>query len=179
MLFNSWAFSFAFLPIVLGGYYLSKVYASPTIAKAWLGFASLAFYAWWSVGYLFVLLASTIANFYVAQIITNHRSGIDARSAPLSPSRPISPCSATLSTSRSSQASSRRIWSFICRARHCAVAWHLVLHFPEGCLSCRYPRRPARPRNSSISISDLPVAGSLEDSWPEHRQAARCRKRIL
>src|SRR5262249_32585482 len=34
-------------------------------------------------------------------------------------------------------------------------------------------------RNSSISISDLPAAGSLEDSWPEHRQAARCRKRIL
>src|SRR5262245_49223073 len=70
MLFNSWAFTFAFLPIVLGGYYLSKVYASPTI-----GFASLAFYAWWSVGYLFVLLASTIANFYVAQIITNQPIG--------------------------------------------------------------------------------------------------------
>jgi alginate O-acetyltransferase complex protein AlgI len=69
MVFNSWVFAFGFLPITLVGFYLLQTHA-PVAAKAWLGIASLFFYGWWSPGYVLVLIASTIVNFYAAQLIS-------------------------------------------------------------------------------------------------------------
>jgi D-alanyl-lipoteichoic acid acyltransferase DltB (MBOAT superfamily) len=71
MLFNSWVFAFAFLPVTIIGFYLLRAHASERLALTWLGIASLVFYGWWSIKYLFVLLASTVVNFYAAQLITD------------------------------------------------------------------------------------------------------------
>lgn len=75
MLFNSWVFIFGFLPVAFAGYYGLRFAAMPMLAKAWLGFASLFFYAWWNVSYVFVLLVSTVGNFYAAQWIASRAAG--------------------------------------------------------------------------------------------------------
>ena len=65
MLFNSFAFLFAYLPVVLAGYFLLDRWAPAASASAswrrlapatWLALASLFFYAWWDVRYLPLLL---------------------------------------------------------------------------------------------------------------------------
>ena len=63
------------------GYYLLRLAAMPTLAKAWLGFASLFFYAWWNFSYVFVLLFSTVANFYAAQWIASQSPGPGRKNA--------------------------------------------------------------------------------------------------
>ncbi|NBV19058.1 MBOAT family protein [Janthinobacterium sp.] len=79
MLFNSFAFLFAFLPIVLVGYFLLDRWA-PAGARAaaswrrlapaaWLGGASLFFYAWWDARYLPLLLASICVNYAAGRLI--------------------------------------------------------------------------------------------------------------
>lgn len=70
MLFNSWAFVFGFLPVVLVGYYGLRSHGLPTAAKVWLALASLFFYGWWNASYLIILITSTIFNFYIAQAIS-------------------------------------------------------------------------------------------------------------
>jgi alginate O-acetyltransferase complex protein AlgI len=81
VLFNSWVFIFGFLPVTFAGYYLLRLAAMPTLAKAWLGFASLFFYAWWNFSYVFVLLFSTVANFYAAQWIASQSPGPGRKNA--------------------------------------------------------------------------------------------------
>ena len=64
MLFNSYAFLFLFLPVVL----LVFLYLEPArreIALTWLVVASLFFYAWWQPVYLLLLLFSMGFNFYM------------------------------------------------------------------------------------------------------------------
>jgi alginate O-acetyltransferase complex protein AlgI len=51
----------------------------PTLAKAWLGVASLFFYAWWNFNYVFILLVSTVANFYAAQWIASRPAGAERK----------------------------------------------------------------------------------------------------
>ena len=68
MLFNSYAFIFLYLPIVLFGYfYLARKNHSYGIW--WLALASLFFYAYWSYSYTFLLLASIIFNFLIGSSI--------------------------------------------------------------------------------------------------------------
>src|SRR5271156_677436 len=59
MVFSSPLFLFAFLPAVLTVYLLLPGLKS---RNAWLLFASLVFYAWGEVGFILLLLASTLAN---------------------------------------------------------------------------------------------------------------------
>jgi D-alanyl-lipoteichoic acid acyltransferase DltB (MBOAT superfamily) len=62
MLFNSFSFLLLFLPITgLGFMLLGR--RSKTAAAAWLACASLFFYAWWSLEYLPLLLASICLNY--------------------------------------------------------------------------------------------------------------------
>lgn len=63
MLFNSYTFLFAFLPIVLIGFHLLKLAARHQAAIAWLVVASLFFYAWWNPIYLVLLGLSIVFNF--------------------------------------------------------------------------------------------------------------------
>lgn len=68
MLFNSYTYILAFLPIVLVGYW--SLQKHQTIwAKFWLIAASLTFYAWWDVHYLPLLLLSMLVNYGIGQRI--------------------------------------------------------------------------------------------------------------
>ena len=73
MLFNSFAFLFGYLPIVLAGYFLLDRLtscASWRLAPAlWLALASLFFYAWWDVRYLPLLLASISVNYGAGRLL--------------------------------------------------------------------------------------------------------------
>ena len=68
MLFNSYAFLFAYLPVTVIGFFL-LARKSRELAAAWLAAASLFFYAWWSLAYLPLLLASIAFNFRAGQCI--------------------------------------------------------------------------------------------------------------
>ncbi len=67
MLFNSYGYLFAFLPIALAGYFALN--RSSTIALAWLVAASLFFYAWWNPLHLPVVLGSIAFNYWVGRRI--------------------------------------------------------------------------------------------------------------
>ena len=62
MLFNSYAFIFLYLPVVLLGFFtLGKV--NHIWAAAWLALASLFFYGYWNPVYVGLLLASIVCNY--------------------------------------------------------------------------------------------------------------------
>ncbi len=66
MVFNSYAFLFGFLPVVLTGtFLLARIGAAA--AQLWLIAASLAFYGAWNVAYLPLLLGSIVFNYLVAR----------------------------------------------------------------------------------------------------------------
>jgi Predicted membrane protein involved in D-alanine export len=62
VLFNSIQFLFVFLPITFAGFMLIGR-KSDTLAALWLGCASLAFYAWWNVSFVALLLGSVVLNY--------------------------------------------------------------------------------------------------------------------
>ena len=63
MLFNSFAFLLAFLPVtVIGFFVLAK--RGEVWAAAWLAGASLFFYGWWDYRYVPLLLVSVLFNFW-------------------------------------------------------------------------------------------------------------------
>ncbi|SEP36032.1 MBOAT family protein [Nitrosovibrio sp. Nv6] len=63
MLFNSFIFLFAYLPVVLGGFFwLGR--RNHTWASGWLAFASLFFYGYWDYRYVPLLLASIGFNYW-------------------------------------------------------------------------------------------------------------------
>jgi alginate O-acetyltransferase complex protein AlgI len=72
MLFNSYAFLFGFLPIVLAGYSIAGLFHRKAVV-IWLGMASLGFYAYWHPAFLIVLGRSILANFLFARWISRNR----------------------------------------------------------------------------------------------------------
>jgi alginate O-acetyltransferase complex protein AlgI len=72
VLFNSYAFVLAFLPVVVLGYF-AIARLSARGANAYLAGASLFFYAWWKLDFLWILLASVAVNYAVG-----HRLSRDA-----------------------------------------------------------------------------------------------------
>lgn len=66
MVFSSYVFIFAFLPVVFLGFYVLRVFGQNTLAKAFLLLSSLFFYAFWEVQYLAILLCSIIVNYGIA-----------------------------------------------------------------------------------------------------------------
>jgi alginate O-acetyltransferase complex protein AlgI len=69
MLFNSYIFIFAFLPIMLIGYFWLMHRRLITGSKLWLVGGSLFFYSFWNVLYLPLLLLSIFVNFFVGSTI--------------------------------------------------------------------------------------------------------------
>lgn len=65
MLFNSYEFIFAFLPISFIVYFWLNAVANHNIAKIFLVCASLFFYSWWNVLYLPILIGSIIFNYFI------------------------------------------------------------------------------------------------------------------
>lgn len=75
MLFNSHVFIFAFLPLVLIGYFTIARYASCRPARLFLAAASLVFYGWWSVSFLLMLLTSIVFNFALGRRLLRRAEG--------------------------------------------------------------------------------------------------------
>ncbi|WGL15242.1 MBOAT family protein [Microbulbifer bruguierae] len=71
MLFNSIPFILVFLPAALIGFYALRRLDLFRISLAWLSVVSLFFYAWWNPKYLFLLLFSIIANFFLGNLIAS------------------------------------------------------------------------------------------------------------
>lgn len=70
MLFNSFSFLFVFLPVTAVGFFLIAR-TSHLKAAGWLAIASLIFYAWSSLEYIPLLLASIIFNYVVGSRIAH------------------------------------------------------------------------------------------------------------
>ena len=67
MLFNSFPFIFAFLPITVLGYELLRRRGPQRAKKIWLIAASCVFYAYWSAAFLGLLFVSIVVNFFVGR----------------------------------------------------------------------------------------------------------------
>ena len=69
MLFNSYIFLFAFLPVVLLVYYLINYYSAKRLAMMWLLTSSLLFYGWWNFIYVPLLASSVLVNYLLSRRI--------------------------------------------------------------------------------------------------------------
>ncbi|MDA3968579.1 hypothetical protein [Helicobacter ibis] len=74
MLFSSYIFIFAFLPIMLIGFYILRFY-NFVYAKVFLLCGSLFFYGFWNFLYLPLLLFSIIINFLLHKSILSAGGG--------------------------------------------------------------------------------------------------------
>lgn len=72
MLFNSYVFIFAFLPVALAGCFLAVRFFGREAGTLWLVLASLFFYGWWDVCYVPLLLASIMFNYWAGRKIERH-----------------------------------------------------------------------------------------------------------
>jgi len=66
LLFNSYTFIFAFLPLCLVSFYIVKHFFGLKGSLICLIVFSLIFYSYWSINYLFLLLASVSANYLMS-----------------------------------------------------------------------------------------------------------------
>lgn len=73
MLFNSYAFLFVFLPATYLAFYLLAPRA-PLAANLLLALASVAFYGWWDLRYVPLLLASIACNLVAARLLMARRA---------------------------------------------------------------------------------------------------------
>ena len=80
MLFNSYAFIFAFLPVSLLGFYWLGQRAGTRAALGWLVACSLFFYGWWNPAYLALLIGSIALNFALGSQLAR-RAGLPGNRA--------------------------------------------------------------------------------------------------
>ena len=69
MLFNSATFLFAFLPVVIAGYFITLRYMGKVPSQLWLFVASLVYYGWWNPLYLVLILGSLLFNYYLGRYL--------------------------------------------------------------------------------------------------------------
>ena len=80
MLFNSYVFILAFLPIVLFGYFGLNRLKKYQMAKVFLILASLFFYGYFNWTYLLIIILSVIINYFFSQIMLNNTNTIVRKS---------------------------------------------------------------------------------------------------
>ena len=68
MLFNSYVFVLAFLPLALVGFFLAARFGRRA-AGIWLIVASLVFYGWWNPAFVPLLLGSVVGNWLAGELI--------------------------------------------------------------------------------------------------------------
>ncbi|HEY0797984.1 MAG TPA: MBOAT family O-acyltransferase [Candidatus Baltobacteraceae bacterium] len=83
MLFNSFVFLFAFLPVTLVVFFWLGARGYRRTALGWLGVMSCVFYAYWKPSYLVLLLASIGFNYLVGRWIAQTRPNFPARAKAL------------------------------------------------------------------------------------------------
>lgn len=76
MVFSSLEFIYLFLPPTLLVFLVLRYFAWERGIIIWLIIASALFYAWWSISYLLLLLASVIINYALHSLLLNRRSKI-------------------------------------------------------------------------------------------------------
>ncbi|HIC43930.1 MAG TPA: MBOAT family protein [Sulfurimonas sp.] len=76
MLFNSYEFIFAFLPLSFFIYFYLLSLRLVAGAKGFLVFASLFFYSWWNISYLPIILASMLFNYSVGTALNSTKEKI-------------------------------------------------------------------------------------------------------
>jgi len=65
LLFNSYEFIFAFLPITFFIYFYLNHRRLTQASKGFLAFSSLFFYSWWNIAYLPIILSSMLFNYVI------------------------------------------------------------------------------------------------------------------
>ncbi len=80
MLFNSYSFLLAYLPVTLVGFFFLGRFGKGAGA-AWLAACSLFFYAWWDYRYLALLLGSICINYLLGGYIARHAGSARGRQA--------------------------------------------------------------------------------------------------
>ena len=65
MVFASYEFIFLFFPIVIIGYFLLSKFSSLKLQHIFLVIASLIFYSWFNISYLWIILVSIIINYLI------------------------------------------------------------------------------------------------------------------
>ncbi len=78
MLFSSYIFILAFLPISLLGFYTLRAMKCYSLAKVFLIGASVFFYGYFKVEYIFILIFSMLVNFSLAHFILKATGGGEA-----------------------------------------------------------------------------------------------------
>eukprot|EP01031_Cornospumella_fuschlensis_P011634 gene11634-14207_t len=67
MVFSSFQFVLAFLPVTVVGFMLLQRYGLVRTSSYWLIAASLFFYAWWDYRYLLIPLGSVVFNYWLGK----------------------------------------------------------------------------------------------------------------
>jgi len=73
MLFSSIEFLFFYLPVTLALYFLLGR-RSHTWGIAWMAAASIFFYGWWKAGYLVLLGASILMNYFIGEAVLDRKA---------------------------------------------------------------------------------------------------------
>lgn len=73
MVFSDPYFIVVFLPVTLIMFHLARLYGNGTLAVVVLAVASLFFYAYWSIVFMFVLLGQVVVNYFLARRISLER----------------------------------------------------------------------------------------------------------
>ena len=73
MLFNSYEFIFAFLPITFFIYFYLNHKRLTIAGKGFLVFSSLFFYSWWNIAYLPIILTSMLFNYIIGTSLNQGR----------------------------------------------------------------------------------------------------------
>lgn len=73
MLFNSYEFIFAFLPVTFFVYFYLNNKRMTILAKGFLVFASLFFYSWWNIVYLPLILSSIFFNYLMGITLSKNK----------------------------------------------------------------------------------------------------------
>ncbi|UQD53434.1 MBOAT family protein [Bacillus methanolicus] len=79
MIFNSYEFIFAFLPITWLVFFLLNKLELFKLSTIWLVVSSLFFYSWWNVAYLPLILILMIFNYLLGSVLRKSNSGRRAR----------------------------------------------------------------------------------------------------
>jgi len=70
LLFNSYIFIFAFLPVTFFIYFFLNKKRLTEASKGFLVFSSLFFYSWWNIAYLPLILSSLLFNYIIGQSLS-------------------------------------------------------------------------------------------------------------
>ena len=77
MVFSSFPFIFGFIPLALLGFFVAAR-IGPKPAGMWLVVASLAFYGYWRLDFLPLLLISIAFNYTIGQCSTAQKPGLQS-----------------------------------------------------------------------------------------------------